>query len=614
MFTHPEDLLHTPAHIWHGVAIGWRNDINVNVNFVKNTHDRVVGIRVSAQGSSLLLVSFYAPTSGQDDEFLESISHLSEYIQSNTSIGDQIIIGADSNCSVKSSSRRQNIWRSFCMSFELKESLSPYPSFHHHNQTSDSYIDLFVTSTEVETGHVTQYCTLDDPLNLSSHDPLLLSVSIVINNLKKDNYHSNTYENFDRKKIIWDNSKISAYQDLTSSALSHAMSYWNTPETIPLLSSLISRLLVQCAEMVFDYRSPMKNRYRSRPSLQIRQAKNKLQESFMKWKKAGKPSSVTDPTRILYNKSRSHLQRLRRYEENLHTTKQNHQLMLCHKNNRNQVYATLKRARGDSSGTIPAVLHTPVGSYHGDDVLEGFAADAEHLGQSNEDSTYFNRGFYNLCKLDNYYIFDFPNEEQPKIPPMDMDKLNHILNNKMKAGKACDTYQLTVEHLRHCDPVAKGCILNFINRILANIYYLSCRQIKIGLGTAVFKGKNKSSSMSTSFRRITVSPILGAIIDYYIDPKAEAIFRPRQSPDQLGFTSGVSYFLAAIQRGECQRWAHDNKLTCFGVSLDGESAFPSVERNIQVRELYTAGERGDLLRYSKNTYKNTEFHMKLEGK
>ena len=55
-------------------------------------------------------------------------------------------------------------------------------------------------------------------------------------------------------------------------------------------------------------------------------------------------------------------------------------------------------------------------------------------------------------------------------------------------------------------------------------------------------------------------------------------------------------------------------MTCFGVSLDGESAFPSVERNIQIRELYTAGERGDLLRYSKNTYKNTEVHMKLAGR
>ena len=82
-----------------------------------------------------------------------------------------------------------------------------------------------------------------------------------------------------------------------------------------------------------------------------------------------------------------------------------------------------------------------------------------------------------------------------------------------------------------------------------------------------------------------MTPILGAILDYYIDPMAESIFRPAQSPDQLGFTAGISYLLAAVQRGECQRWAVDKKLTCFGVSLDGESAFPSVERNIQVREL-----------------------------
>ena len=95
---------------------------------------------------------------------------------------------------------------------------------------------------------------------------------------------------------------------------------------------------------------------------------------------------------------------------------------------------------------------------------------------------------------------------------------------------------------------------------------------------------------------------------------AESVFRQVQSPDQLGFTAGISYLLASVQRGECQRWAVDNKRTCFGVSLDGEAAFPSVEREIQVRALYTAGERGDYLSYSKNTYKNTECHLKLNGK
>ena len=72
--------------------------------------------------------------------------------------------------------------------------------------------------------------------------------------------------------------------------------------------------------------------------------------------------------------------------------------------------------------------------------------------------------------------------------------------------------------------------------------------------------------------------------------------------------------MASVTRGECQRWARDNGLTCFGVTLDGEAAFPSVEREIQIRELYSVGERGDYLKYSKNTYQNTECHIKLDGK
>ena len=161
---------------------------------------------------------------------------------------------------------------------------------------------------------------------------------------------------------------------------------------------------------------------------------------------------------------------------------------------------------------------------------------------------------------------------------MTISQLNHILSHKMKPGKACDIYHLTVEHLRHCGPEAKLSVLELINRVLQDIFFLACPQIKLGLGTAVYKGKNKPTSKSNSYRRITVSPILGTIIDYYLDPKAEALFRPHQSPDQLGFTAGISYLLAAVQRGECQRWAIDQKQTCFGVSLDGEAAFPSVER------------------------------------
>jgi hypothetical protein len=111
-----------------------------------------------------------------------------------------------------------------------------------------------------------------------------------------------------------------------------------------------------------------------------------------------------------------------------------------------------------------------------------------------------------------------------------------------------------------------------------------------------------------------VTPQLGGILDRYINPVARRQFRSVQNPGQYGFTEGISYLLAAVERGECQRWAVDKKLTCYGVSLDGEAAFPSVEREIQVRELYSVGERGDYLQYCRNTYLNTSCFIKHGGK
>ena len=50
------------------------------------------------------------------------------------------------------------------------------------------------------------------------------------------------------------------------------------------------------------------------------------------------------------------------------------------------------------------------------------------------------------------------------------------------------------------------------------------------------------------------------------------------------------------------------------VSLDGEAAFPSVDRDILLRELYSVGENGDYLRYSKGTYQNTQAQFKHDNK
>ena len=86
----------------------------------------------------------YLPTSGRDDEFLETISQLT--IDLLTNIEDRnrcaILIGLDSNQSEKSSSRRKKSMESFMTDFSLKSILLDVtPTFHHNNQISESQID-----------------------------------------------------------------------------------------------------------------------------------------------------------------------------------------------------------------------------------------------------------------------------------------------------------------------------------------------------------------------------------------------------------------------------------------------------------------------------------------
>ena len=72
MFQHPEDLLVARGHVWHGVAVGWRSDMSACVEQLASTSDRVAGIKIPLQGKSLLLLSYYAPTAGHDEDFLDS--------------------------------------------------------------------------------------------------------------------------------------------------------------------------------------------------------------------------------------------------------------------------------------------------------------------------------------------------------------------------------------------------------------------------------------------------------------------------------------------------------------------------------------------------------------
>ena len=118
------------------------------------------------------------------------------------------------------------------------------------------------------------------------------------------------------KKLLWDPNKFSKYEELAESSISRAISYWNEPECIPLLITLISSLLVSSATQTFDSTLPRSEPSQHGISRQLQQAEITLKRTHRAWKKEGKPLSLESTKRKDYVEARASLQNLRRKEQN----------------------------------------------------------------------------------------------------------------------------------------------------------------------------------------------------------------------------------------------------------------------------------------------------------
>ena len=233
------------------------------------------------------------------------------------------------------------------------------------------------------------------------------------------------------------------------------------------------------------------------------------------------------------------------------------------------------------------------GNYYGENVLEGFSANTEMLcNENNTQDNKYDKMFYDMIVKDNMIIFDITSKEDMKIPHMNITQLKDIIFKKLKPNKACDVFKITVEHLPNAGDECLNLILCLLNSIIDNISVLSSSQLNTSIASVVFKGKDKPVYHHKSHRLVRVTPLFGRIIDTYMRPALIQLVRPMQNCNQYGFTEKVSYLLGALQRHEVEKHCIDMKKTFIGCSLDGDSAFEVVNRHIQTRELYFAGESG----------------------
>ena len=621
MFKFAEDKMLDSGPVWHGTALGWDISVDQYITRLPLVSERFCGIMYNDKKTRIIAYTAYLPTSGQDNEFLHVLSQLSFNIESNMTSNTTVLIGLDSNQSTKSSRCRTEAMLRFMEYFSLKTVLlSDNPTFHHNNQTSQSQIDHILYKvperSDIAINLDKHLCKLEHFANLSSHDALVAKIVLPVVKMQyREEDYSSTYTPFMVPKPKWNESGLVKYQRQTTEKLKELANEFKEPEFIPVLCELFSKMLVISAEQNFETSKPKALKKKSNHKVYIsdnhRKAYMEHEKICIEWRKQGRPSLTTHPAKIAKLNSQRYLQKVTREEEASKAIKNHEELMDTFNKNINQICNKLKKIRGDKSRKVEiSSIETLNGIFSGNNVLEGFCSNTETL--CNDDSD-IDHVFYKMCSQDNMIILDIASQDKIHIPHMSLVILKDIIFKKLKLNKACDINKLTVEHLRYAGDETLSLILSLLNSIIDNINYLSSPQLNTSVASIVYKAKNKPINHHKSFRQVRVTPLIARCLHEYIRPNIIKITKNIQNNSQYGFTHDISYLMGALQRHESEKFCIDTKKTFFGCSLDGESAFEVVNRAIQTRELFVAGEKGQFWLASKYSYENSQTCIKMNG-
>ncbi len=155
-------------------------------------------------------------------------------------------------------------------------------------------------------------------------------------------------------------------------------------------------------------------------------------------------------------------------------------------------------------------------------------------------------------------------------------------------------------------PTAKF-LTALLNKIIENGKYPD--NLKEGIKHPILK-KNKNMNFSGNYRGISISPILGKIIDNIHLSHQKASTNPRIHPLQFGFAEGKSCTHAAFIVSESIAESKDKGLSLYIAAIDVEKAFDVIRHESLLDRLYQLGLKGSWWRLKMSAYSNLKERVK----
>ena len=276
----------------------------------------------------------------------------------------------------------------------------------------------------------------------------------------------------------------------------------------------------------------------------------------------------------------------------------------CKVGNRENFFKLIKRKRQP-----PQMANTLDFGKHTEETSEGdsWANYFEDLATPKNDSS-FDKEYHRHLQT-TYLLQSITNRnEAVGITVSDKDIREHIAN--LKNGKASDIHGISSEHLKLASPIIVPILTQLVNQIL------QCGKLpptyKEGIITPVLK-TGKPAKQPNSYRRITITSIVGKIVEKHLLKQIRPVLDSAQSRSQFGFTKGNSPTYAALIITELLAEAKDTKSELHITFMDTSKAFDVVDRKGMLNALHYQGIHGSLWNLLDDMYSSVIFYVKWKN-
>ncbi|KAK3102589.1 hypothetical protein FSP39_012434 [Pinctada imbricata] len=286
------------------------------------------------------------------------------------------------------------------------------------------------------------------------------------------------------------------------------------------------------------------------------------------------------------------------------------EIMESESHNQRLFYKLTKKQRSGPQMKLSRLFVNDVHLNTEDEIREGWAGYFEELSRPKIIET-FDVEYKEQVETDMKCI------QQTCEAQQDRSKLDltheHILEvvTKLKNGKSADENNITAESIKFGGSV----LIDYLQILFGKI--VSEKEIpepfKCGIITPIYKKNNKPLEDPNSYRRITVSSIIGKIFEKIHLDSMESLLTSQQNDLQSGFTKNTSPVYAGLILTEALAEAMDTKQTLYAGFLDASKAFDVVWHDSMLRKLYIQGLEGTDWLLLKNWYTGMRSKVKWGG-